>query len=120
MIRCFHVVLLRPATWIGTANCTNGLREGIVEAGIPMDNDDDVHDQIGDAKGIGVVCPGLRPLEKLQHPETNKHVLTLCSLKKNSGKCLVSDIPIEAEQLVQADLWVLDAKNSIENVSGDH
>lgn len=114
------VVLLRLATRIGTANCTNGLREGIVEAGIPMDNDDDVHDQIGDAKGIGVVCPSLRPLEKLQHPETRRHAHTPCSSKKGSGKFLGCDIPIEAEQLVEADLWVLDAKNSIENVSGDH
>lgn len=38
-----------------------------------MDNDDDVHDQIGDAKGIGVVCPGLRPLEELQHSESKTH-----------------------------------------------
>lgn len=82
------VVLLKPDTRIVTANCTNGLREGIVEAGIPMDNDDDVHDQIGYAKGIGVVCPSLRPLEKLQHPETNKHAHTLCSSKKNSGEIL--------------------------------
>lgn len=29
-------------------------------------------------------------------------------------------IPIEAEQLVEADLWVLDAQDNIENVSGDH
>lgn len=40
--------------------------------------------------------------------------------RKIVGKFLVGDIPIEAEQLVEADLWVLDAKNSIENVSGDH
>lgn len=85
-----------------------------------MDNDDDVHDQIGDAKGIRVVCPGLCPLEKLQHPETNKHAPTQCFSKKDSGKFSVGNIPIEAEQLVEADLRVLDAKNSIENVSGDH
>lgn len=62
-------MLLKPATPVGSANCTNGLGEGIVEAGVPVDDDDDVHDQVGDAKSIGVVCPGLRPLEKLQHPE---------------------------------------------------
>lgn len=77
--------MLRPDLRIVTANCTNGLREGIVEAGIPVDNDDDVHDQVGDAKGIGVVCSGLCPLEKLQHSETKHHVRTLCSSKKDSG-----------------------------------
>lgn len=85
-----------------------------------MDNDDDVHDQIGDAKSIGVVCPSLCPLEKLQHPKRNKHAHTLCSPQKGIGKFSVGDIPIEAEQLVEADLWILDPKNGIENVGGDH
>lgn len=35
-----------------------------------MDDDDDVHDQVGDAKRIGVVGSGLGPLEELHHPET--------------------------------------------------
>lgn len=42
-----------------------------------MDDDDDVHDEVGDTESVGVVSPGLRPLEELQHPETNKKIL-LC------------------------------------------
>lgn len=80
-------MMLRPALGIGTANCTNGLREGIVEAGIPVDNDDDVHDQVGDAKGIGVVCPGLCPLEKLQHPETNIMLTRYVLRRRIVGNC---------------------------------
>lgn len=51
------------------SNPTNGFGEGVVEAGIPVDDDDDVHDEVGDTKKIGVVCPGLCPLEELHHPE---------------------------------------------------
>lgn len=60
----------KPAVRIQTGNPTDGLREGVVEAGVPVDDDDDVHDQVGDAKRIGVVGSGLGPLEELHHPET--------------------------------------------------
>lgn len=39
-----------------------------------MDDDDDVHDEVGDAESVGIVGPGLRPLEELQHPETNRTI----------------------------------------------
>ncbi len=45
-----------------------------------MDDDDDVHDQVGDTKSIGVVGPGLRPLEELKHSETNKNILNMLCL----------------------------------------
>lgn len=62
---------MKPPVRIQTGNRTDGLGEGVVEAGVPVDDDDDVHDEVGDAECVGVVCPGLRPLEELQHPETN-------------------------------------------------
>lgn len=62
--------LAKPAVRIQTGNPTNGLGEGVVEAGVPVNDDDDVHDEVGDAECIRVVGSGLSPLEELQHPET--------------------------------------------------
>lgn len=59
---------------IQTNNPTERLGEGEVEAGVPVDDDDDVHDEVGDTESVRVVSPGLRPLEELQHPETDKKV----------------------------------------------
>lgn len=61
---------MKPAVRIHTGNLTDGLGEGVIEAGVPVDDDDDVHDKVGDAECIGVVGSGLSPLEELQHPET--------------------------------------------------
>lgn len=36
-----------------------------------MDDNDDVHNQVGDTKDVGIVSSGLGPLEELHHPETN-------------------------------------------------
>lgn len=52
---------------------TNGFGEGVVEACIPVDDDQDVHDQVGDAKSVWVVGSGLCALEELHHPETKTH-----------------------------------------------
>lgn len=37
-----------------------------------MDDDEDVHDEVGDTQSVGVVCPGFCALEELHHPEIIK------------------------------------------------
>lgn len=59
----------------GTDNHTDGLGKRIVQAGVPVDDDDDVHDQIGDTKKVRVVGSGFCPLKKLQHPEAHTDTL---------------------------------------------
>lgn len=38
-----------------------------------MDDDQDVHDEVGDPKSVWVVGSGLCALEELHHPETKTH-----------------------------------------------
>lgn len=38
-----------------------------------MDDDDDVHDQVGDPEHVRIVRPGFGPLEELHHPDACKH-----------------------------------------------
>lgn len=41
-----------------------------------MDDDDDVHDQVGDPEHVRIVRPGFGPLEELHHPDACKHTHT--------------------------------------------
>lgn len=44
-----------------------------------MDDDDYVHDEVGDTQSVGVVGPCLCSLEELQHPKAKKTILTFCT-----------------------------------------
>lgn len=57
-----------------------------------MDDDDDVHDQVGDAQHVGVVGPGFGPLKELQHPETSVSMLAAPAGPPRSA-CCSSDSP---------------------------
>ena len=41
--------------------------EGEEEAGVPVDEEEDVEHHLGDAEGVGEVGPGLRLVEELHH-----------------------------------------------------
>lgn len=60
-----------------------------------MDDNEDVHDQVCDAEDVGVVGFSLCPREELHHAANS-------------------------QQLVDADLWVVEAEEEIEEVSGHH
>lgn len=60
-----------------------------------MDDDEDVHDQVSDAEDVGVVSFGLGPREELHHAA-------------------------DSQQFVDADLWIVEAEDEIEEVSGKH
>lgn len=60
-----------------------------------MDDNEDVHDQVSDAEDVGVVGFSLGPCKELHHAA-------------------------DSEQLVDADLWVVEAKVEIEEVGGQH
>ena len=60
-----------------------------------MDDDEDVHDQVSDAEDVGVIGFGLCPREELQHAP-------------------------DSQQLVDADLRVVEAQEEIEDVCGQH
>lgn len=60
-----------------------------------MDDDDDVHDKVGDSEDIGKIGPCLCALEKLKEA-------------------------VNPEELVHSDLWVVEANKKIKNVRRDH
>lgn len=60
-----------------------------------MDDNEDVHDQVSDTEDVGVVGFSLCPCEELHHAA-------------------------DSQQLVEADLWIVEAIVEIEEVSGQH
>lgn len=60
-----------------------------------MDDNEDVHNKVSNAEDVGVVGFSLRPCEELHHAA-------------------------DSQQLVDADLWVVEAEVKIEDVSGQH
>lgn len=60
-----------------------------------MDDDDDVHDQVGDAEEVGVVGLGLGAGEELHHTR-------------------------DSEELVEADLGVVDPQVDVKHICGQH
>ncbi len=44
----------------------DGLGEGVIHAGVPVDDDHDVHDEVGDSEDVGKVSPCFGALEKLE------------------------------------------------------
>lgn len=65
------------------------------EASVPVDDNEDVHDQVCDAEDVGVVGFSLGPREELHQAA-------------------------DSQQLVEADLWVVEAVVQIQDVSGQH
>ena len=60
-----------------------------------MDDDEDVHDQVSNAEDVGVVGFSLGPREELHHAA-------------------------DSQQLVDANLWVVETQDEIEEISGQH
>lgn len=60
-----------------------------------MDDNEDVHDQVCNTEDVGVVGFSLCPGEELQHAANS-------------------------QQLVNADFWVVEAKDEVEDVCGQH
>lgn len=73
----------------------DGFRKREVKAGIPVDDDEDVHNQVSNTEDVGVVGLSLGPGEELHHSA-------------------------DSQKLVDSNLWVVEAKVEVKDVSGNN
>lgn len=92
-LRLLRIIQSRVNPVISTKSNRFGKRE--IPAGIPVDDNKDVHDKVSNTEDVGVVGFSLCFGKELHHAPN-------------------------PQKLVYADLWVVDAKDEVEDVSGQH